>query len=201
MAAKNHYYAYRLPDGRNGVTSSWSECEKLVKGVRDARYQGFRTQSEAEAWLQAGAQYISKPKPKLETGIYFDAGTGRGNGVEISVTDEKGTDLLHFMMPKSKINKFGKHKVPGAVTNNYGELLAMRYALEFALEQGTMHIFGDSKLVIDFWSRGAIKKNELPVKTVKLAEKVRALRREFEKRGGAVGRVSGDHNPADLGFH
>ena len=158
MAAKNNYYAYRLPSGERGVASSWAECEKKVKGVRDARYRGFRTQSEAEAWLRTGAEYVSKPKPKLESGIYFDAGTGRGNGVEISVTDEKGVDLLHVVMPKSKINKFGKHKVPGAVTNNYGELLAMRYALEFALEQGTMHIFGDSKLVIDFGRGGPLRK-------------------------------------------
>ena len=37
----------------------------------------------------------AKPRPTLEPGIYFDAGTGRGAGVEISVTDEQGKNLLH----------------------------------------------------------------------------------------------------------
>jgi len=27
------------------------------------------------------------------------------------------------------------------------------------------------------------------------------LREAFEADGGVVGRISGDHNPADLGFH
>ena len=201
MAAKNNYYAYRLPDGRHGITDSWAACQNMVIGIRDARYRGFKARAEAEAWLATGAKYIAKPKPKLEPGIYFDAGTGRGEGVEISVTDEQGKDLLHLVMPKSKINKYGKHKVPHEVTNNYGELLAKQDALLLAMKRDVGRIFGDSKLVIDFWSKGAIKRNELPVETVKLAEKVRILRHEFEGQGGVVQRVSGDHNPADLGFH
>ena len=201
MKSSKKYYAYRLPDGRSGVCESWAECEKMVSGTRDARYRGFKTREEAQEWLHAGAQYEQKPKPDLRPGIYFDAGTGRGNGVEISVTDESGTDLLHKVMPKPKINKFGKHKIPGEVTNNYGELLAMRYALDLAMKENIKTIFGDSKLVIDHWSKGAIRAKDLPAKTVKLAETVRDLRRKFEKQGGTVGRVSGDHNPADLGFH
>ena len=197
----NSYYAYRLPDGRQGVVGNWSACEKLVSGKRDARYRGFKTRAEADEWLHGGARYEIKVRPKLEKGIYFDAGTGRGDGVEISVTDESGKDLLHKVLPKSKVNKHGKHNVPGDVTNNYGELLAMCHALELARKLKVQRVFGDSKLVIEFWSRGAIKKNELPAKTVKLAETVRKARRAFEEWGGEVGRVSGDHNPADLGFH
>jgi len=36
---------------------------------------------------------------------------------------------------------------------------------------------------------------------VELIKKVALLRTEFEKNGGTVKKISGDVNPADLGFH
>jgi len=218
MKSKN-YYAYFIPrTKKQGVVASWAECEKLVKGVYGARYRGFESRAEAEAWLNAGAFYEIKPpriKAKLIKGIYFDAGTGRGKGVEISVTDEKGKDLLHKVLSKKQINKFGKHLVGNPrtqraeqssydgkqATNNYGELLACLYAMEIAIKDGIKKVFGDSKLVIDYWSRGYIKQKEVASETVELAQAVTGLREEFEEQGGRVGRVSGDDNPADLGFH
>jgi len=206
---KNHYYAYVVPSGTkavSGITESWSACEKLVSGKTSARYKGFATKHEAEAWLGQGARYEAKQRPKLEPGVYFDAGTGRGNGVEISVTDEYGKNLLHKAVPKSDLNRFGKHVVRTSdgtddATNNYGELLALRYALEIARAENIKKIFGDSKLVIDYWSQWKMKRKELPEETVTLAEEVSALREAFEAKGGVVARISGDHNPADLGFH
>lgn len=206
MKSSKKYYAYRLASGAEGVCDSWKDCEKIVSG-RDARFRGFPSLSEADNWLNTGAQYeVRDRKPKkekrqLEAGIYFDAGTGRGNGVEISVTDENGENLLHKTMPKSKINKHGKHLLGKDFTNNYGELMACQYALKFAIKHSIGKIFGDSKLVTDFWSKGIIRRKEMPVATVKLADKVAKLRREFESLGGEVGRISGDDNPADLGFH
>lgn len=206
MKSSKKYYAYRLANGSRGVCESWKDCEKIVSG-RDARFKGFPSLQEAENWLSGGAQYeVRDRKPKrekkpLEAGIYFDAGTGRGNGVEISVTDLSGENLLHKVMAKSKINEFGKHHLGKSFTNNYGELMACEQALKLAMKKNVKKIFGDSKLVIEYWSRGYIKRNELPAATVKLADKVAVLRREFEALGGEVGRVSGDDNPADLGFH
>ncbi len=201
---KSKYYAYRLPNGKSGVLDTWAECEKLVSGVNGARYRSFEDPRDAEAWLSAGAQYESNERVsvKLVAGIYFDAGTGRGAGVEASVTDEKGKDLLSLVLPKKDLNRFGKHpvKVPGA-TNNYGELLALRFAIEIAEQMRIKQIFGDSKLVVDFWSKWRIKRNDLPKKTVELASEVSAMRDAFEKNGGRIERISGDHNPADLGFH
>jgi ribonuclease HI len=195
------YYAYRLPDGRKGIADNWPLCEKLVSGKRDARYRGFKSYEEAEEWLHGGARYEVRIKPKLEKGIYFDAGTGRGNGVEVSVTDEEGKDVLHEVLPKTKINKFGKHTVRGAATNNYGELLACLYALQAARKRKVKKVFGDSALVVNFWSRGIMKEKALPQKTRLLVRGVAAAREQFEMHGGTVGHISGDWNPADLGFH
>ena len=79
--------------------------------------------------------------------------------------------------------------------------MACEYALKLSIKKGIKKIFGDSKLVIEYWSRGFIKRKDLPVATVKLADKVAKLRKKFESQGGEGGRVSGDDNPADLGFH
>jgi viroplasmin and RNaseH domain-containing protein len=206
---KNQYYAYFVPSGTkvaSGITADWKTCEKLVSGKTGARYKGFATRHEAESWLGQGAMYAVKPRPRLAPGLYFDAGTGRGDGVEISVTDERGVNLLHKAVPKSELNKYGKHVVrtgdgTSEATNNYGELLALRYALEIAGAIGIKKVFGDSKLVIDYWSQWKMKRKELPEETVALAEEVSSAREAFEANGGEVARISGDNNPADLGFH
>ena len=44
-------------------------------------------------------------------------------------------------------------------------------------------------------------KDSLPLETVELIKKVKQAREEFEKNGGIIEYVSGDYNPADLGFH
>jgi ribonuclease HI len=199
---KKKYYAYFVPDGEQGVTDDWQKTETIVKGRPGARYKAFDDMTAAETWLSKGAMYAPKPIIKLEPGIYFDAGTGRGEGVEISVTDEKGKNLLHKVVSKAELNKFGKYLVGNqAATNNYGELLALRHALLIAKKMSTKKIFGDSRLVIDYWSRWRVKRKELPESTVKLAEEVSKMREAFEKAGGTVMHISGDYNPADLGFH
>jgi len=205
--AKKKYYAYRLLNGVQGVTDDWKTCERIVSGKPGARFMGFSNREDAERWLALGAKYEPKPavavkREKLQPGIYFDAGTGRGEGVEVSVTDEKGEDLLRKVFPKKKLNRFGKHLIPRPLaTNNYGELLALKYALQIAEKEDVKKIFGDSKLVIDYWSKWQIKRKELPTGTVRLADEVAAMREAFEKEGGTVERISGGQNPADLGFH
>lgn len=199
MTSKKEFYAYALLDGRQGIVDNWPECEMIVSGIKNARFKGFASLDEAKAWLTAGADYSLK-KP-LEEGIYFDAGTGRGNGVEASVTDEKGQSLLDKILPENQINEHGKYVLSGDVTNNYGELLACSFALQIALKTKAQKIFGDSKLVLDFWSKGHIKSGEAPPKTGQLAYSVAKLRKEFESKGGSLEHVSGEGNPADLGFH
>lgn len=202
MATTKKYYAYTVPSiGAQGITSVWDECKVIVSGKHDARYKGFKTQREAEEWLRAGARYEIKVKKEAQPGIYFDAGTGRGNGVEISVTDEYGNDLLQKVVAKELINKHGKHLLAIDKTNNYGELLACKYALDLALQEGVKKIFGDSKIIIDYWSRGRIKAEGIAPETRSLAFAVKKLRDTYEEKGGEILRISGDDNPADLGFH
>ncbi len=199
MAKEKYFYAYLVLDGEKGITETWEECERFVSGKPHSRHHKFRTREQAETWLAGGADYAAKPVH--EPGIYFDAGTGRGRGVEISVTDEKGNNLLWKVLPKEKLNRYGKHWIFKNVSNNYGELLACFFALDIAMREGVKKVFGDSKLVLNYWSNGYIKKEEVDTDTVVLARKVRKRRREFEVDGGVLAHVHGDENPADLGFH
>jgi len=195
------YYAYLLTDkNESGIKEEWKECEKIVSG-KNARYRSFTSKEAAISWLNSGANYEIKPRQSkiLEKGIYFDSGTGRNQKVEVSVTDEAGRNLLEKITPKLKLNKFGKFPVPKA-TNNYGELLGCKYALELAKKLDIKNIFGDSKLVLNYWSKGFIKK-QLPKRTQNLSREVSALRTEFEESGGELKFIEGGFNPADLGFH
>jgi ribonuclease HI len=182
---KKKYYAYFV-NGSKGVTESWDECREIVSGAQGAKFKSFESLNDAELWLEAGADYKIK-HVGLKDGIYFDAGTGAGKGVEVNVTNEKGEGLR------------AKQLLKGG-TNNFGELLACKYALQIALKTGVKEVFGDSRLVIDYWSKGYIKK-ELPKETIDLAMEVKKIRYEFEKAGGKIEQISGGKNPADLGFH
>ena len=201
MKMKNKkYYAYFVPRTKEqGITEDWEECRKIVSGETEAKFKSFPKLKDAEEWLSSGADYAFRKD--LEPGIYFDAGTGRGDGTEISVTDEKGKDLLKEVLTKDKINKYGKHLLPQGTTNNYGELLACKFALELAVKKEVKRIFGDSKLVINYWSKAYVKEEEVNMETLDLIDEVKLLRDKFENQGGALIYIEGRDNPADLGFH
>ena len=197
MAGKK-YYAYIIENTKKGIVDTWAECQKIVVG-KQARFKSFPSKEMAQLWLDGGATYSLKTMA-VEPGIYFDSGTGAGNGTEINVTDNKGQSLLHKVLPKAEINPKGHHFAPKGSTNNFGELLACKYALQIALKENIDSIFGDSRLVIEYWSKGYIKK-EVGEEKVALANEVKKLRQEFESKKGRIVLISGGANPADLGFH
>jgi len=194
MKKKTKYYAY-LVGSKQGIVNTWDECQSIVSG-NQAKYKSFETKEEAQKWLDLGADYSIK-RVATQKGIFFDAGTGGGQGVEINVTNENGDKLLVDFLD---VNEKGHHLVKGNASNNYGELLACKYALEIAIKQNIKKVFGDSKLILDFWSKGYIKKS-VGEETLNLASQVKKLRRKFEKQGGKLLYISGGSNPADLGFH
>lgn len=205
MATK--YYAFIIDkENYSKIVTSWSECQSATLG-KNARYKSFKTEAEAKEWLKNGGLYedrklkIQEAKNNLEDGIYFDAGTGRGIGVEVRVTNRFGVSLLDDIMPEKMINEFGNYLAPQGSTNNYGELIGIFLAIDIALRKRSFKIFGDSKLIIDYWSKGHYNKTSLNEKTVDLIKKTTEKRMKFESLGGTIQHVSGDINPADLGFH
>ena len=136
---KNKIYAYYLLDSKeSGIFYTWNECQQKVNGKK-ARYKSFKSETEAQEWLKSGAEYEKKEKKNeslfLELdkeGIYFDAGTGRGEGVEVRLTDYDGNSLLHEILNASKINSYGNYKLSEGRTNNFGELTGIFAALKYA---------------------------------------------------------------------
>ena len=109
--------------------------------------------------------------------------------------------MLSETLSKKELNEFGKLALAEDETNNYGELLAMKFALQIAKKKKVKKIFGDSRLVINHWSKGFVKMENVSRETLELIDEVFELREKFENSGGAVIYVSGENNPADLGFH
>ena len=194
------FYAYILID-KKGIVEDWESCKALVNGVSGAKFKKFKTLVEANA-------FINNEEVELEDAIYFDAGTGRGRGVEVRITDknknslipvlkENRKDIIDFFNKKDwNINEFSNIELGNNYTNNFGELLGCYVALIIANIKGENKIFGDSNLVIDYWSKGIC--NIEDKETLKLVEVVSKLRNNFN---GKIEHISGDINPADLGFH
>lgn len=214
--SKNKFYGYYIIDsGEKGILPNWDRCKERVKGLK-SRYKGFAKECEAQEWLDSGAKYEENPerrekilekrkenetnKKNLKEAIYFDAGTGRGIGVEVRVTNVKGESYIEKYF-RSRANEFGNINLGLEKTNNFGELVGLYCAMEVAMGEGVFEIYGDSNLILFYWSKGRFNKSGLPEKTVELIEKVAKKRLEFEKKGGKIDYVSGDINPADLGFH
>lgn len=209
MSKNQKFYAYFITDtNETGILENWTDCQKKVSGKK-ARYKSFKSLLEAQNWLNSGANYEKKEKKNLtelyseleRDAIYFDAGTGRGNGVEVRLTDFEGNSLLHKIMDKKIINEFGNYYVADTRTNNFGELVGIYTALVYAKKYDTKIICGDSSIVIEYWTKGRYNSSNLENDTVELIKKTTLMRNEFEKKGGIVKKISGDINPADLGFH
>jgi ribonuclease HI len=200
---KKKFYAYYLIDSKDsGITHSWEDCKNYIQAGK-SRYKSFKTLDEAEKWLEKGGIYESKEEIRrgLPDGIYFDAGTGRGIGVEVRVTDKMGNSILDKFLPPEKINIHGNYLTEDGMTNNFGELMGLYCAMKIALKDNVRNIYGDSNLVIYFWSKGLIKRQDQKEQTLKLADMVIELRKKYEALGGKIEYISGDINPSDLGFH
>ena len=105
------------------------------------------------------------------------------------------------IIPENLINKYGNYQVAKNRTNNFGELTGAFFALKLALKYNIKLICGDSKLVIDYWINCRYNKANIDSDTIELIEKTNKLYIEYKLKGGKISRISGDINPADLGFH
>lgn len=202
------FYAYILSN-KKGIVEDWESCKALVNGVSGAKFKKFKTLAEANAFINNDESvFINNGSTELEEAIYFDSGTGRGRGVEVRVTDKNKNSLIPILKENRKdiidiflkkgwnINEFDNIELGNNYTNNFGELLGCYMALIIANINGENKIFGDSNLIITYWSKGICNIDDK--ETLKLIEVVSKLRTNFK---GKIEHISGDINPADLGFH
>lgn len=92
-------------------------------------------------------------------------------------------------------------------TNNFGELVAFILSCIYVLEKVKNNenypnkIFGDSNLILSYWSKGAFNGKGLSKDTKGMIMEAVKLREKLEALGVEFLHVSGDFNPADLGDH
>ena len=95
--------------------------------------------------------------------------------MEVRVVLKDGTPVLDKYLPKEKINDFGNYLLPKEqqiISENWRDV----FCLEIAMKENILNIYGDSSLVIDYWSKGFIKKNNVSENTYNLAMKVKIKR-------------------------
>jgi len=148
--------------------------------------------------------------------IYVDGCCNKTIGSCASVVDSSGNDLIgpyldflsHFKFLDSFPVKHHNNRIVYEVEftditsqqNNGCELVAMCIGLVIAIYYKFDTIYSDSTLIIQHWSNKESKNIKDPLKA-KIQRYCIELRRIFERRGGQIKFVPGDHNLADLGFH
>ena len=200
---KEVYYAILFLDNFDSLITNDNEEKDRIILNRKYVLKSFNCELECKLWIRIMKDYHKKNYNCFfnDTTIFFDSGTGRGIGTEVRVTDYLGNSLLYELDEyKEKINQFGNYNL-GNVDNNYGELHGLYFALLLSKKRNIKRIVGDSMTVILHWNKEIKNKINLSKNTIDLIEIVRDLRFEFELLGGEIHYISGDFNPADLGFH
>ena len=94
-----------------GVFNSWDECKVQVDGFLDARYKGFTSLAEAEAWIAlnstdnviSGHQTINKPKKIYLNIPYCEKDEGKKLGTKWDPKKKKWYIFSNSnKMPKTK---------------------------------------------------------------------------------------------------
>lgn len=155
--SKVKYYAV-MKGRQTGIFTSWSGCEKQVKGFSGAIYKSFSTREEAEAAIDQARQNggllrSEKSQQKainnrsstsgfIEDSICVDAAcSGNPGAVEYQGVDTVTHEVIF-------------HKGPIAQgTNNLGEFLAIVHALDYLKKLGKeTPIYSDSETAM-LWVR------------------------------------------------
>lgn len=204
--------------GRNARYKRFSTLEEALAWLRDgAKYgpwdDGVRPLRLTKEGGAGRARPNRRPKAQHRTptigpplprdAIYFDSGTGRGQGIEVNVTTWDRKPVAHLLVSGERITPYGTIQLSKGRTNNYGELLACLLAIRAARRLGFKKVGGDSRLVLDYWSKGHVKRplTRADPDLARLVEMTKAERAAFEAEGGVLHHVRGSLNPADLGFH
>ena len=158
--AKKKYYA--IASGRKpGIYDNWPDAQAQVTGCQGAKFKGFPTREEAEAWIknpiysQSPKKNTAKPKPSVaatspktdEVTIYTDGGArynpGPGGYGVVQIHNNERKELS------------GGYKL---TTNNRMELMGCIVALrELKHRDKPITLYSDSRYVVNGIVKGWAK--------------------------------------------
>lgn len=191
--AKNKFYAVK--NGREtGIFLTWEECEKNVKGVKNAVYKSFSTKKEAQQFLGIESEEKEKEKEKAKVipsentvyayvdGSYNTKTKAYGYGV-VLIFDNGETLTFNGCDNNGEIASM--RNVAGELK---GAMVAMQYAYNNEIEK--LVIFHDYEGIAK-WADGLWKTNL--VHTKKYAEYVLKIRQRVDVTFEKVLAHSGDY--------
>jgi len=208
-------YQGRVP----GVYKTWTECKEQTDGFSGASFKKFSTREDADISFSGQVAESVPEKREDEFCIYVDGAHNKVTRDEAwgSVVDQNGKDLiepykhlLDDMVLTTKNLPVGTRTLIIAKFNdvstqqiNGAELLSLIAGIRIAKEIKCLTVCSDSKLMTDYWSKRLKPESKLKMDPLKSnwVEYLIKIRQNFEKIGGKIEKISGDDNPADLGFH
>lgn len=168
MAVKKNFYA--IAKGRRpGIYNNWPEAKAQVMGFAGARYKGFVSREEAEAWLK-------NPSSTVPKGVSKKAGkkavpVGPGRAADVLIYTDGGARFNPgpggygvVILENGKEQEFsGGYRL---TTNNRMELMACIVALRRMRDsKKTINLYSDSQYVVNGitkgWARGWRKRGWL----------------------------------------
>ncbi|MCR5202139.1 MAG: ribonuclease H family protein [Lachnospiraceae bacterium] len=132
-------YFYAVRNGRvPGIYETWAECEKQVKGFKDAAFKKFKTRQEAELFINGmDASKADTDKDNYLKNIPQDTAVAYVDGSYNVATGEYGSGvILFFKETVTKISLKGNDKDLSSMRNVAGEIKASELAMKTALKQG-----------------------------------------------------------------
>ncbi|KRK69588.1 ribonuclease H [Lentilactobacillus buchneri DSM 20057] len=166
---------YAVKKGRKtGIFTSWDEAEKKVKGFSGAQYKSFKTEAEANAYLNGAKKTTPPTQPhhkshkKASTGrrsvqpdgdiiVYTDGGSrnhGNHRGGHVKASDKAAWAFLVQTGSQKYFESGGEF----GATNNRMEIMAFLEALKYLKRQGLQNerigVVMDSQYVLDAIQKG-----------------------------------------------
>lgn len=102
------------PNTKKPVTglkvTTWKECEKYVKGVEGAKYKGFLTDTEADAWLKKIGENSVADDDSAQQPVQQSSATVSNAGSGQSAIDEARSKFVDIcrsfnINPNDMVNK------------------------------------------------------------------------------------------------
>ena len=173
---------YVVWQGRKpGMYRSWEECEKQVKGYKNARYKAFNSLQLAKLAFEKGPEFVESMSKKPEQAIffrkYFEPDL-KGIAVDAACSGNPGPMEYRGVWLEDGTVAF--HQGPFLdATNNIGEFLAIVHALALLKQKNLdLPVYSDSQIAIN-WVKN--KKCNTDLKPTKNNKKVFQLIERAEK--------------------
>ena len=147
---------------KNGIYNSWTDCEKKVKNVKDAKFQSFKKLSAAKIAYKLGYEKFKLLENKTNSSEGPDM-----NSISVDAASSGNPGLMEYQgvdtLLKKQLFKKGPFK---NATNNIGEFLALVHGIALIEKSKEKKIIYSDSVTAISW----VKKKKCQTKLIKNKE-------------------------------